>query len=425
MVTDLMMPGLSGLELLRRARKLDPRIEVIVITAAGSVEMAISALRESGAYDYLTKPLEMIGELSLAVERAANHRELHLERESMRGSLINGARRLEEILTSTGVAVIAANDKNELIVASPAAVRLLNQKRDNGRTPEGQIPGIFLELLKGWQALGNNRVVWVEVEWPNGKTKLIRLAPMSLGDSIGWVMVVRDVTYMKRLETFIFRDFARVATQIRQPMEKAAMVIADLETNLDGGIGNPRNQIRQLRELFDIVQDGSKDLFSLSSNAPQAVKNGEAVSLSAFLNKIETQLGTELGSNGRLILKWDTVQEIPEMMLDHSLLAQLFHHLLQHAELRNREAGEIKFSSWAKNGSVWFVTTDNRPGGAGLDLNLSPFLLDGSQIEQLDQVQIEFAVVKSLVSELGGQVWLSQAEGSGLVIAIRFMQQEL
>ena len=111
MVTDLMMPGLSGLELLRRARKLDPLIEVIVITAAGSVEMAISALRESGAYDYLTKPLEMISELSLAVERAANHRGLRLERESMRGSLINGARRLEEILTSTGLAVIAANEK--------------------------------------------------------------------------------------------------------------------------------------------------------------------------------------------------------------------------------------------------------------------------------------------------------------------------
>ena len=86
MVTDLMMPGLSGLELLRRARKVDPLIEVIVITAAGSVEMAISALRESGAYDYLTKPLGMISELSLAVQRAANHRELRLERESMRGS---------------------------------------------------------------------------------------------------------------------------------------------------------------------------------------------------------------------------------------------------------------------------------------------------------------------------------------------------
>jgi signal transduction histidine kinase len=52
-------------------------------------------------------------------------------------------------------------------------------------------------------------------------------------------------------------------------------------------------------------------------------------------------------------------------------------------------------------------------------------LLDGSKLKQLDQAQIEFAVVKSLVKELGGQVWVSQTEGGGLVIAIRFTQEEL
>ena len=65
------------------------------------------------------------------------------------------------------------------------------------------------------------------------------------------------------------------------------------------------------------------------------------------------------------------------------------------------------------------------PGGVEFDLNLSPFLLDGSQLELHDRAQIEFAVVKSLVNELGGQIWLSQAEEGGLAIAIRFKQQEL
>ncbi len=60
LVTDLMMPSMSGLELLRESRKLDPWLEVIVITAAGTLESAISAMREDGAYDYLTKPLGMI-----------------------------------------------------------------------------------------------------------------------------------------------------------------------------------------------------------------------------------------------------------------------------------------------------------------------------------------------------------------------------
>ena len=52
LVTDLMMPGMSGLELLRLAKKMDPTLEVIVITAAPSLEMAISAMREDGAFDY-------------------------------------------------------------------------------------------------------------------------------------------------------------------------------------------------------------------------------------------------------------------------------------------------------------------------------------------------------------------------------------
>jgi DNA-binding response OmpR family regulator len=420
MVTDLMMPGLSGLELLRRARKLDPLLEVIVITAAGSIEMAISALRESGAYDYLTKPLGMIGELSLAVERAANHRELRLERESMRGSLANGARRLEEILTSTGIAIVAANERNELVVASPAAVNLLSQRPENGKPQEGQIPAIMMKLLRGWETLGKNRLAWVEVDWPNGKTKLVRLAPLQLGDSTGWVMVVRDITYMKKLETFIFRDFAKVATQIRQPMERAEMVLAELEKNLDRSDGNPEDQIQQLRELCETVQDGSKDLFTLNNIASAEEKSGEVVPLAAFLKKMEAQQGASLVSNPRLLLKWELADEVPEKMLDHSVLVQLFHHLLQHAELRSREPGELKFSHWAKEESLWFIITDTRTGAIEMDFNTSPLLLDGSKLRQLDRAQIEFAVVKSLVKELGGQVWISQTEGGGLVIAIRF-----
>ena len=49
MLADLMMPGMNGLELLRRARVMDPHMEVVVITAAGTIESAISALRADGA----------------------------------------------------------------------------------------------------------------------------------------------------------------------------------------------------------------------------------------------------------------------------------------------------------------------------------------------------------------------------------------
>ena len=54
-VTDLRMPGLTGLELLRAAKAIMPDVDVILLTAFGTVEEAVKAMKD-GAYDFLTKP---------------------------------------------------------------------------------------------------------------------------------------------------------------------------------------------------------------------------------------------------------------------------------------------------------------------------------------------------------------------------------
>ncbi len=83
LVTDQMMPGMNGQELLRKAREIDNTLEVIMVTAAGSLKSAITAMREDGAYDYLLKPLESMRQLNMAVERAAAHRELLKDRQGL------------------------------------------------------------------------------------------------------------------------------------------------------------------------------------------------------------------------------------------------------------------------------------------------------------------------------------------------------
>ena len=79
-LTDLMMPGMSGVDLVKAVRQLSAETEVIVMTAYGSVENAVEAMRE-GAYDFITKPLKrahviavvnkVIEKLSLVVENRA------------------------------------------------------------------------------------------------------------------------------------------------------------------------------------------------------------------------------------------------------------------------------------------------------------------------------------------------------------------
>lgn len=67
-ITDIMMPGATGLEVLEAVKKIDPDILVILITGYASLETAIQAIRE-GAYDYITKPFTL-EEIKIAVRNA-------------------------------------------------------------------------------------------------------------------------------------------------------------------------------------------------------------------------------------------------------------------------------------------------------------------------------------------------------------------
>jgi two-component system response regulator HydG len=99
-VTDLNMKGMSGLELCQRIVADRPDIPVLMLTAFGSFETAVGAIR-AGAYDFVTKPVE-IEALAIAIRRAAEHR-------ALRGEV----RRLREVVANT-------RGRGELLGASPA-----------------------------------------------------------------------------------------------------------------------------------------------------------------------------------------------------------------------------------------------------------------------------------------------------------------
>ncbi|MEN0064930.1 MAG: sigma-54 dependent transcriptional regulator [Myxococcota bacterium] len=84
-ITDLKMPGMTGIDLLKAARKLDPDLEVVVMTAYGTVETAVEAMKE-GAYDFVNKPLRRM-ELVTAVRKALERRQLQLENRDLREQL--------------------------------------------------------------------------------------------------------------------------------------------------------------------------------------------------------------------------------------------------------------------------------------------------------------------------------------------------
>lgn len=82
---DFKMPGMNGLELLNEAKRINPEVDAIIMTAYGTVETAVQAMK-AGAVDYIAKPIDF-DELSLIIGRVVRHRRLVRENEILRGEL--------------------------------------------------------------------------------------------------------------------------------------------------------------------------------------------------------------------------------------------------------------------------------------------------------------------------------------------------
>ncbi len=100
LLTDLKMPGLDGMELMKRAWESDPERVVVVMTAYGSVDTAVAAMRQ-GAADYLTKPIN-VDELVLVIDRVLERRRLRAEAGQLRQRLAE-RRSMKNIVGSSAV----------------------------------------------------------------------------------------------------------------------------------------------------------------------------------------------------------------------------------------------------------------------------------------------------------------------------------
>src|SRR3990170_608938 len=111
-ITDVKMPGISGIEVLRRIREQDSDVPVLVITAFGNVETAVEAMKE-GAYDFIGKPFHR-EQLLLAVEKALERQRLSAEVRDLR-------------IRATGV-------ERDVVSVSPAMQRVLEMADRVART---------------------------------------------------------------------------------------------------------------------------------------------------------------------------------------------------------------------------------------------------------------------------------------------------
>jgi len=149
-LTDLRMPGADGMEVLRSAVQMDPRIAVVLLTAYGTLDTALEAMKE-GAYDYIVKPFVM-QQLLLVVRNAFRMASLMEENERLSDHLKEIYRQLEAVKNP------GRNKNNDAADDTQGgAVRTrglnVNDADDNGFSRGRRGPGNDNEAIKKYSSL--------------------------------------------------------------------------------------------------------------------------------------------------------------------------------------------------------------------------------------------------------------------------------
>jgi DNA-binding NtrC family response regulator len=317
-VTDLKMPGASGLDVLRESKAADATIPVLLLTAYGSVEEAVSAMKD-GAFDFLQKPVDL-DHLKLLVKRAAQQQEMQRENLLLREEytarygfprIVGEHTAIREI--SQQIQKVAATDSTVLLLGESGTGKELFARAVHHLSPRREQPFVALncaaipEGLVENELFGHERGAFTGAGAKKvGKLDLAHRGTLFL-DEIGELPLAIQAKLLRVLEE---RKFDRVGgTQLVEV--DVRIVVA---TN---------------RDLQKLVQDKSfrEDLYFRISAVPLTIPalrdRGNDVLLLAeyFLEKFSREFqkaGLELSDDAKdrlLVYRWPgNVRELQNTM---------------------------------------------------------------------------------------------------------------
>jgi two-component system phosphate regulon sensor histidine kinase PhoR len=228
LLADLMMPRMTGLELMKRVREADPDVLPIIITAHATIDTAVEGTKQ-GAYSYIPKPFTP-DELVLAIKNGLERRALSIEARRLRGER---ERRLLEVAAERSKSntiikcitdgILVINTEKLIVLRNAAAARILSDSQSVPFPLEAlacaEVRGLIAEVL----------------DTPSGPTILSREVSLGQatymvnvsqvvepgGEASGAVAVFRDITALKKLETAKSMFVSMVAHEVKNPLAAA------------------------------------------------------------------------------------------------------------------------------------------------------------------------------------------------------------
>jgi len=258
---DIKMPGMSGMELQKRIKSIDPNIIVIMITAYASVETAVEALKE-GAYDYVTKPVDP-DNLSRLVHKAAGQRQLAKENVQLRRKIdqqfeteefVAQSREMKKILHT--VRSVSATDVTVLLRGESGTGKEMVARLIHANSPRKYFPivpvncGSLSETLLESELFGHERGSFTGAQYRHkGKLEMAHGGTLFL-DEVGSISLKTQVELLRALES---KQFHRLGGS--QPIAVDFRIICATNQDLEQLVkeGKFREDFYYRINVFEIV----------------------------------------------------------------------------------------------------------------------------------------------------------------------------
>jgi len=414
-VTDIKMPGLDGLEVLREIKMLRPKTPTLLITGHGEHDLAVQALR-GGAYDFVQKPIDR-DYFVASLERAIELRRLERRVDEQRLALERHARVLEHV--DDGIFLV--DDEGAIQHWNPAA------RAVTGIAAEDALGRPVGEVLSGWSAVAGLIPVAGNPDpaGPEPKTLPLELEGKELWLSIsgvrfvdGIVYAFRNVTEQRALDELKGEFVATVSHELRTPLAAiygSAQTLQREDVTLDS---------ETRARLLEVITAESERLTRIASDILLAntLSSGRLrldhrrVDLAELANDVVEQVRAAFAERPEISVELSGAEVAGEIVADGDRLRQILINLLDNAVKYSPGGGRVRLELEMRANGIRFAVSDEGlgiPAGEQQQIFGKFYRVDPSLSRGVRGTGLGLYICRELARRMQGHVSVQSREGEG------------
>ncbi|MBW1857305.1 MAG: response regulator [Deltaproteobacteria bacterium] len=426
-LTDLMMPGIGGMEVLAKIGEQHPDSVSIVITGFATLEHSIEAMK-NGAFDFIPKPFtpdQLRVVVSKAVQMTRTLQDIATEKT-----------RIKTIVNYLAGGVLVTDKSKNIILYNPILLKMLGYDGNalddqplhvltTDETLTGIIDGI-LELNTGEFKVLNAEIKPHERGEELSSQLYLRAQAVPFqnrsGEILGSVTIIDDITHLKLLDEMKSSFVNMVSHEIRSPLTTILSQIKVLMDGLAGELGPKQADIlgKMSRKVSGLVEL-SNELLDLSRiEAGLIVQDKQPVQLMDILESlVEFIQARAKEKNISLSLE---KSDLPLINADMKSMEEVFSNLITNAIIYTPEGGKVDVSGEIKGDFVGVSISDT---GYGIAPDELPRIFDKFYRSKTEKTRnivgtgLGLPIVKSIVEAHNGTVKVASEEGVGSTFYVR------